>query len=72
MIEIAGSQEAKSFELRAATSLARLCDLSEVDIRKTTEIVRRLSDETKDASRQSQGLRQQMDTRKRSHARACR
>ena len=47
-------------------------DLSEVDIRKTTEIVRRLSDETKDASRQSQGLRQQMDTRKRSHARACR
>jgi len=47
-------------------------DLSEVDIRKTTEIVRRLSDETKDAGRQSQGLRQQMDTRKRSHARACR
>jgi hypothetical protein len=47
-------------------------DLNEVDIRKTTEIVRRLSDETKDAGRQSQGLRQQMDTRKRSHARACR
>jgi DNA-binding MarR family transcriptional regulator len=47
-------------------------DLSEVDVRKTTEIVRRLSDETKDAGRQSQGLRQQMDTRKRSHARACR
>jgi DNA-binding MarR family transcriptional regulator len=47
-------------------------DLSELDIRKTTEIVQRLSDETKDAGRQRRGLQPQMDTRKRSHARACR
>ena len=47
-------------------------DLSEGDIRKTTEIVRRLSDETTDAGRQRRGLRQQMDTRKRPHARARR
>ena len=46
-------------------------DLSEADIRKTTEIVRRLSDETKDAGRQIRGLQQQMDTRRRSHTRAC-
>jgi DNA-binding MarR family transcriptional regulator len=31
-------------------------DLSEIDIRKTTEVIRRLSEETKDAGRQIRGL----------------
>jgi DNA-binding MarR family transcriptional regulator len=31
-------------------------DLSEVDVRKTTEVIRRLSEETKDAGRQIRGL----------------